>query len=168
MTVRETADVLHMHFMSVYKMVQSGRLPAVKVGSRWKIDPEALRAWMSRQSQVQRNWVLVGSRESTARSLQALLGTGHRVQAVGFEHLRETIAEDPDAILLDCTVDAHAALAALDYCRQVAATSYLALCVGEPSAELLRDALAGGVVALLGLPINSQHVEQLTGCLRSA
>ena len=168
LTVRETADVLHMHFMSVYKMVQTGRLPAVKVGSRWKIDPETLRSWMGRQSQLQRSWLLVGSRESTARSLQALLGGGHRVLSIGFDHLRDALEEAPDAVLLDATVDSHAALAALEVCRRSAGGAYLALCVGELSVELLRAALAGGVVTLLDLPINSQHVEQLTSQLQSA
>ncbi len=168
LTVRETADVLHMHFMSVYKMVQSGRLPAVKVGSRWKIDPSALRAWMDRQSQSQRNWLLVGARESTARALQALLGSGHQVAAIGFDRLRDSLDDGADVILLDATVDANAALAALDYCRHVASTQHLAVCVGDPTAELVRGALAGGVVTLLNLPINTNHIEQLCAHLKNA
>jgi excisionase family DNA binding protein len=50
LTVRQVAERLNMHSMSVYKLLQSGSLPAIKVGKRWKIDAVKLEQWVNRGS----------------------------------------------------------------------------------------------------------------------
>lgn len=42
MTLQEAADQLGVHYMTVYRYVRLGRLPAQKVGGTWEIDPADL------------------------------------------------------------------------------------------------------------------------------
>jgi excisionase family DNA binding protein len=47
LNVDEVAGLIHMHRETVYTMIERGEIPAVKVGSRWRIrrqDVEALLA----------------------------------------------------------------------------------------------------------------------------
>lgn len=160
LTVREAAEQLNMHEMSVYKLLQEGRLPASKVGSRWKIDADELRSWLARHQQVTRRWLLVGSRPSVQRALQALLGPGHAVAATEFAGLREQLDLKPALVLFDSTTDADLALAGLAFAAHHAPVTPRLLLVAPPCADVIHDALQSGVVTLLSLPVTCAQVEQ--------
>lgn len=49
MTVREVAKYLRMHQMTIYRMANEERLPAYKVGNRWRFKKEEIDAWLKRQ-----------------------------------------------------------------------------------------------------------------------
>ncbi len=40
LTIRETAKLIKMHEMSVYKMIKAGKLPALKIGGRFRVVEE--------------------------------------------------------------------------------------------------------------------------------
>ena len=46
LTLRECADRLGVHYMTAYKYVRMGRLPAVKVGSEWRVLESDLAAFL--------------------------------------------------------------------------------------------------------------------------
>jgi excisionase family DNA binding protein len=43
-TLQEAADRLGVHYMTAYRYVRTGRLPAHRTGGQWKVDPADLRA----------------------------------------------------------------------------------------------------------------------------
>lgn len=45
-TVQEVAKYLQLSTMMVYKLAQSGQLPAVKIGRVWRFDQEAIDNWL--------------------------------------------------------------------------------------------------------------------------
>ena len=47
MTVAEAAALLRIGERTAYKLVRSGRLPAVKVGNQWRIERRAFEAWVA-------------------------------------------------------------------------------------------------------------------------
>jgi len=47
MTVREVADYLRMHEMTIYRMARQGEIPAYKVGNRWRFNRQRLEEWLS-------------------------------------------------------------------------------------------------------------------------
>lgn len=47
MTVAEAAALLRIGERTAYKLVRSGRLPAVKVGNQWRIERRAFDAWVA-------------------------------------------------------------------------------------------------------------------------
>ena len=54
LTVEEVAKLLHLHPITVYRLVKKGKLPAFKVGSRWRFRQNELEAWMAEQSRLNR------------------------------------------------------------------------------------------------------------------
>ncbi len=49
MTVNELAKYLRLHEQTVYKMAKEGRLPAYKVGSRWRFKKDTIDSWLREQ-----------------------------------------------------------------------------------------------------------------------
>lgn len=150
-----------MHFMSVYKLVQTGRLPAVKLGSRWKIDPAELEQFVGRHRQVRHRWVLVGSSSRRVESLRDALGAGHQLWAIGFAGLSDAIEAEPEVVLIDPTADRQAALAALGLCRQQSEPPFTVLLVPPDEPALVADALQDGLVTLVSLTAADQLAEQI-------
>lgn len=52
MTVEECADALRIDRKTIFQALQAG-LPARKVGRSWRIDPDAVRAWLATGNAVQ-------------------------------------------------------------------------------------------------------------------
>ncbi|MDI6794021.1 MAG: helix-turn-helix domain-containing protein [bacterium] len=49
MTVKEVADYLRVHEMSIYRMCKRGALPAYKVGNSWRFSKEKIDQWLYSQ-----------------------------------------------------------------------------------------------------------------------
>jgi len=51
MTVKDIAEYLDMHPMTIYKFVKNGRIPAFKVGTSWRIKRESIQKWIKEREQ---------------------------------------------------------------------------------------------------------------------
>lgn len=49
MTVAEVADYLKMKTVTIYKHAQEGKIPAFKVGSKWRFKKDTIDKWIERQ-----------------------------------------------------------------------------------------------------------------------
>ena len=54
LNVEEVAEILHLHVMTIYRLVKGGKLPGFKVGGRWRFHRSALDDWMVDRAQVAR------------------------------------------------------------------------------------------------------------------
>ncbi len=52
LNVEDVANLLHLHSMTVYRLVREGKLPGFKVGGRWRFHRSALDDWMGDRAQV--------------------------------------------------------------------------------------------------------------------
>jgi excisionase family DNA binding protein len=50
LTVKEVAELLRCHVMTVYDWVAIGKLPHVRMGSRIKFDPHSIADWLEKRS----------------------------------------------------------------------------------------------------------------------
>lgn len=48
MTLEETAKALRVDSKTIRNLIKTGNFPAHKVGVGWRIDPDAVKAWLSR------------------------------------------------------------------------------------------------------------------------
>ncbi|PIP68069.1 MAG: DNA-binding protein [Candidatus Omnitrophica bacterium CG_4_9_14_0_2_um_filter_42_8] len=46
MTVKEIAEYMGVHPMTIYKYVQDGEIPAFKIGASWRIRRDSIKKWM--------------------------------------------------------------------------------------------------------------------------
>jgi len=52
MTIQEVADYLHVSQDLIYRLAQKGKIPASKVGGRWRLKRELIDRWMAAQSAI--------------------------------------------------------------------------------------------------------------------
>lgn len=46
MTLREVAKYLGLHYLTVYRLIQEGKIPAARLGGRWRFKKEILDRWI--------------------------------------------------------------------------------------------------------------------------
>ena len=49
MTIKEVANYLKMKTVTIYKHAQEGKIPAFKVGSKWRFKKETIDEWIRKQ-----------------------------------------------------------------------------------------------------------------------
>jgi excisionase family DNA binding protein len=49
MTVKEVAALLRVSTQTLYKMLEQGQIPAVRVGSQWRFDRDKVKGWIESQ-----------------------------------------------------------------------------------------------------------------------
>ena len=52
LTIEEVADFLRLSKDTVYRMVQSGKIPASKVGTQWRFRRDEVESWLERNKNV--------------------------------------------------------------------------------------------------------------------
>jgi len=96
LTLPEVADKLGVHYMTVYRYVRTGRLPAKRVRGAWQVDPADL-AQVERSRQTTR---ATGRTPSRTRLQTRLVASD---EAGAWDLLEEALASgmEPDEVLLD-------------------------------------------------------------------
>ena len=51
MTIKDVANYLDLHIMTIYKLVREGKIPAFKIGGRWRFKKELLDEWIARETE---------------------------------------------------------------------------------------------------------------------
>lgn len=50
LTVKEVASLLRVSTQTLYKMLEQGQIPAMRVGSQWRFDGDRIKTWLEEQS----------------------------------------------------------------------------------------------------------------------
>jgi excisionase family DNA binding protein len=102
LTLLEAADKLGVHYMTIYRYVRTGKLPATRVGGGWRVDPDDL-ARMKPASHRARK---PAARAPVAKQLEARLLAGDEPGAWGV--LEAALASDhsPSQVLLQLVAPA--------------------------------------------------------------
>ena len=53
MTLKEVAKYLGLHPISIYRLIKTSDIPAMKIGGQWRFKKEVLDGWLSKQSHLQ-------------------------------------------------------------------------------------------------------------------
>jgi excisionase family DNA binding protein len=48
MTTKELAEYLKLHAITICKLSKEGKIPAVRIGSRWRFDKEVIDEWIAK------------------------------------------------------------------------------------------------------------------------
>jgi excisionase family DNA binding protein len=48
MTTKELAEYLRLHAITICKLSKEGKIPAVRIGSRWRFDKEVIDKWIAK------------------------------------------------------------------------------------------------------------------------
>jgi len=47
MTSKDLANYLRLHQITICKLSKEGKIPSIRIGSRWRFDKEAIDAWIA-------------------------------------------------------------------------------------------------------------------------
>ena len=157
LTLNQVAERLGVHYMTVYRQIRTGRLPATKVGGEWHVaeaDVDALQsAPRRRRGTRNRQWdhllvqrLVAGDEQGAWQVLQDCLAAGH----------------DPDDVYLQVIAPALEAIGdgwadgSLDVAEEHLASAIAARLLGRLGPLFGRRGRRRGVV-VLGTPANDQH-----------
>jgi MerR family transcriptional regulator, light-induced transcriptional regulator len=106
--LQEAADRLGVHYMTAYRYVRTGRLPATRIGTQWWVDPRDLQAARTGTPVAGRSRTQTrkASRASAARRLEDRLVAGDEPGAWRIVEGRLGSGSDPDDVLLDALGEA--------------------------------------------------------------
>jgi excisionase family DNA binding protein len=48
MTTKELAEYLRLHAITICKLSKEGKIPSVRIGSRWRFDKEVIDKWIAK------------------------------------------------------------------------------------------------------------------------
>ena len=51
MTLREVAAYLGLHHLTIYRLIQEGKIPAARLGGRWRFKKDVLDRWIEKDMQ---------------------------------------------------------------------------------------------------------------------
>lgn len=54
LTVKELASLLRVSSQTLYKMLEQGEIPAVKIGAQWRFDQEKIKSWIESHASAPR------------------------------------------------------------------------------------------------------------------
>lgn len=98
LALREVADLLGLHYMTVYRYVRSGRLPATKVADEWRVDPADLSALRPVPTKGRK---AAPDRDDVSRRLESRLVVGDESGAWGVIDAAMASGAPPEAVLTE-------------------------------------------------------------------
>ena len=103
LSLHEAAGRLGVHYMTAYRYVRTGRLPATKVGAQWWVDPRDLAEARDGAAVAgrSRGHTRQANRAAATRRLEGRLVAGDEPGAWAIVEARLGSGSDPDAVLLD-------------------------------------------------------------------
>ncbi|GBC98396.1 Regulatory protein LuxO [bacterium HR17] len=165
MDVEDVARYLNLHMMTVYRMLQSGVLPARKVGGRWRVNKKELDEWLENYTGGSRKLVLVVDDDPAIgrlfkRALQHERCTVDVVQR-GEDAVKRIKERDYDLIFLDLVLPDMDGAKTFAQIRKIDPEAHVVLMTGYPDSELVGEAMKHGAISLLIKPVPIGEIRRL-------
>ena len=165
LTVREAAQLLRLGEVTVYRLAQRHKIPAVKVGGSWRFNRGLLEDWlMAGGSGAARRILVVDDDPDLRRMLQHILtlrgqpqmlaGSSREAQVV----LRETTF---DLVFLDVILPDGSGADVFRAIRAADSSALVVLMTGFPDHPAVAEALSLGPVMLMRKPFGAREIDDV-------
>jgi len=165
MDVEEVAEYLNLHLMTVYRMLQSGILPARKVGGRWRINKQELDEWLETHTGGTRKQILVVDDEPEVLQYFKKVLQPERctvdVATRGEEAVKKVSEKTYDLIFLDLFLPDMDGAKTFAQIRKIDPDANVVLITAFPDSEIVGRAMRHGAVSLLIKPIPAAEIKKL-------
>ena len=162
MTVDELAEYLRVTKRTVYRLLKTGSIPAVKVGHKWRFDRKAIDNWLHLREDRMKARVLVVDDDQIIRVLfeEILQEQGHTVVTAGTsaEGLECVKRMDFDLVFLDLKMPEMDGAELFRQIRQVKPEVPVTIITGYPDSELMTRALAQGPFGIMMKPFGESDI----------
>ena len=162
MTVREVAGYLRVTQKTVYRLLQKGSIPALKVSHSWRFDRAAIDEWLRSSVVGAKTTILIIDDDQTIRDLfrDILEDAGHNVVTAGSgaEALEYIKAKDFALVFLDLKMPGMNGADVLRKIRTIAPELPVTIITGFPDSENMAQALAQGPFGVMNKPFGEADV----------
>lgn len=162
MTVEEMAKYLRVNERTVYRLVQQGKVPAVRIGQQWRFDKALIDDWINRKSVGISASILVIDDEEIIQSYlkEILHEMGHKVTAAvngsaGIEMMKQL---NFDLVFLDLIMKGMDGAEVFKQIKIIDPDLPVVIITGYPDSGAMDRALAHGPFAIIKKPIRDEDV----------
>ena len=161
MTVEEVSRYLKVTEKTIYRLLDHGALPAVKVGRQWRFEKSSIDRWL-RSSTTLRSSVLIVDDEGTVRDVLKEI-----VDEMGYSSVSVASSKDAlevlhrerfDLIFLDLRMPAMNGAELFREIRTISPDVDVVITTGYPDSDLMVKALTYGPFGVLNKPFNKLDV----------
>lgn len=162
MTLQELADYLRVNKRTIYRLLESGSIPAVKIGHNWRFDKTAINEWLRQTSEGAKRRILVVDDDEIIRVLfeKTLEELGHSVTTAesGSSGLKFVERFDFDLVFLDLKMPGMDGAELLRRIRGIKPELLVIVITGYPDSEMMSRALAQGPFGIMNKPFAESDI----------
>jgi excisionase family DNA binding protein len=169
LTAQQVAELLQLHILTVYRLAESGELPAFKAGRQWRFAREAIEEW-ARKGQARRGQaVLVVDDELPVLRLfeRMLRPTGAEVVTLesGEEAVQLCRERDFDVVFLDLQLPGANGVEVMKELKEIGSRARIVVITGYPGHPLVAEAVKLDPVMVLYKPFTPEQAVKAMGPL---
>ena len=162
MTLEEVASYLRVNEKTVYRLLNEGNIPAMKVGHLWRFKKSAVDDWLNQKSVRNKAEVLVIDDDEAICSLfrDTLEGTGHTVTTISesTKGLELVKSRDFDLVFLDLKMPGMDGAELFRQIKAIKPELPVTIVTGYMDSDLMTKALAYGPLGVMGKPLNGSDI----------
>lgn len=164
MTIQDLAAYLKMSPQTIYRMAQQGRIPALKIQSRWRFRRSDIESWLIPENGHNAGSILVVDDDPAISDLftHVLESNGYHVVAVqtGQAAIQKVRLQSFGLIYLDLVLPDVSGPDTLRAIRQVDNSARVVVITGNAESELLQEILELGPFTVLVKPFGPEEITE--------
>ena len=164
LTVKETAEYLRIPLPTIYYLVQSGKIPAIQIGGRWRIKKSSLDHDILRQDKQGQPTVLVVDDDlglqDLFRTFLKTIGFSRVVVGTATEAIKSLRKQKFDLMFLDLQLPDAPGDEVYKIAKQIDPDLNVIVITGYPDSEILDRILQVSPVTVLKKPLKVQQLYQ--------
>ena len=169
LTVKETAEYLRIPLLTVYYLVQRGKIPAIQIGGRWRIKKSALDHDILRQDKQGQPTVLVVDDDlgvqDLFRTFLKQIGFSRVVVGTATEAIKSLRKQKFDLMFLDLQLPDAPGDQVYKTAKQIDPDLNVIVITGYPDSEILDRILQVSPVTVLKKPLKVEQLNQTVNIL---
>ncbi len=162
MTLEEVANYLRVTKKTIYRLLERGGIPAMKVGRQWRFDKDSIDTWLRQKSAVRAAKILVIDDDETICSLfkDTLEELGHMITTVNESSKGLELVEnrDYDLVFLDLKMPGMDGVELFKRIRVVKPNLPVTVITGYPDSDLMMSALTYGPLGVMSKPFRGSEI----------
>ncbi len=162
MTVQELADYLRVTKKTIYRLLERGGIPAIKVGHQWRFDKTSIDEWLQRSSVGVKANILVVDDEEVVRLLfkETLEEAGHRVitAEIASKGLELVEHRDFDLVFIDLKMPGMDGAELFRQIKAIKPKLPVTIITGYPDSDMMAQAMAHGPFGVMKKPFGESDI----------
>jgi excisionase family DNA binding protein len=162
MTLEEVADYLRVTRKTIYRLLEKGFIPSLRVGHQWRFDKDSIDTWLNQNTNSKAARILVVDDDESICSLftDIFAGSNHTVTTVNDSDTALKLLKDHDydLIFLDLKIPG---MDGAELFRQIRLTKPdlpVTIMTGFPDSDLMVKALAYGPLSVIKKPFRGADI----------